>query len=86
MMVNCFEFLLFANYSNKCFIHIISFKPHSNHNKYAFFKTSFCKEGNRIAKSQELLSINSKNNIFIQISMIPSPMLILLKLCNKYNH
>ena len=30
MMVNCFEFLLFANYSNKCFIHIISFKPHSN--------------------------------------------------------
>ena len=86
MMVNCFEFLLFANYSNKCFIHIISFKPHSNPNKYAFFKTSFCKEGNRIAKSQELLSINSKNNIFIQISMITSPMLILLKLCNKYNH
>lgn len=85
MMVNCFEFLLFANYSNKWFIHIISFKPHSNPSKYVFFKTSFCREGNRIAKSQELLSINSKNSIFIQISMTPSPMLFLLKLCNKYN-
>lgn len=29
MIVNCCEFLLFANYSNKCFIHIISFKPHN---------------------------------------------------------
>ena len=75
MIVNCCEFLLFANYSNKRFIHIISFKPHSNPNKYIFFKTSFCKEGNRIAKSQELLSINSKSSIFIQISMTPSPIL-----------
>lgn len=29
MIVNCCEFLLFANYSNKRFIHIISFKPHN---------------------------------------------------------
>lgn len=75
MMLTFFEFLLCVSYSTKCFILTVSFIIHDNPEKY--FYNTIGKEGNRIARGQEL--VNSKIVILIQISMTPSFMFFLLK-------